>query len=75
MDDPRLFPLPDEMSDPLTKAQPPLAELSALKTQQARALRDAIYIEMSAKESQEYEERRARIRAISTEWGVGRRHQ
>jgi hypothetical protein len=54
MDDPRLFPLPDEMSDPLTKA---------------------IYIEMSAKESQEYEERRARIRAISTEWGVGRRHQ
>jgi hypothetical protein len=44
-------------------------ELSALHKQQFRALQTAAFIVMSTKEVQEYKQRRARIRAISKQFG------
>jgi hypothetical protein len=45
------------------------AELSALHKQQFDTLEAAIFIRMSAKEIQEYEQRSARIRAIYSQLG------
>jgi phage regulator Rha-like protein len=44
-------------------------ELSALHKQQSEALQNATYIRMSAKEVEEYDQRGARIRAISRQLG------
>jgi hypothetical protein len=44
-------------------------ELSTLHDQQFRALQNAVFIPMSTKETQEYEQRRARIRTISGQFG------
>ena len=69
MPDPNPFPLDYGPSLPPNLDRELEAELSALHKQQLDTLEAAIFVRMSAKEVQAYEQRRARIRAIYRQRG------
>jgi hypothetical protein len=70
MPDPNLLPKLDHCPNLPPNLHKELAdELAVLRKRQILALQTAAYIVMSTKEANEYEQRRARIQAISKQFG------